>query len=354
MLSLFQTIDKSAGLDFASAIPTFRCRTGQFCAGSRLADGHTKVMDTLMIGPHIASCVLSNRAWTAAVALIVCSAAVWGQANVSAPMDPAALLQKNVDLKSQLASSPFRRPLVLESAESLYRVDGTVYAVLDSSFAAVSRTFKSPEQWCEIMILHINTKYCRPDGNIAPTRFQVSIGKKTPQQLSDAFALDFGYEITSDSSSYLSVLLSAPKGPLGTSNYKIEVQAVPLPDNRTFMRLHYAYGYGVTSRVAMLGYLATIGAGKVGFTQLDDGQKTAYIGGMRGAAERNIMRYYLAIEAYQASLARPVDERLESRLKHWFDATEEYSRQLREVDKASYLSMKKDEHKRQQAAQIQN
>ena len=311
-------------------------------------------MDMKTTEPDNASRLPSNRAWMAAAALVLCSAAVWGQANISAPLDAAALLQKNAELKNQLAASPFRRPLVLESSESSTTVDGSVYAVVESSFAAVSRTFKSPEQWCEVMILHLNTKYCRPDGNMAPTRFKVSIGKKTPQQLSDAFALDFGYEIASASSSYLSVLLSAPKGPLGTSNYKIEVQAVPLPDNRTFMRLHYAYSYGVASRVAMQGYLATLGAGKVGFTQLNDGQKTDYIGGMRGAAERNIMRYYLAIEAYQASLARPLDERLESRLKHWFDATEEYSRQLHEVDKASYLAMKKDEHQRQQTAQSQN
>ena len=311
-------------------------------------------MDMKTTEPDNASRLPSNRAWMAAAALVLCSAAVWGQANISAPLDAAALLQKNAELKNQLAASPFRRPLVLESSESSTTVDGSVYAVVESSFAAVSRTFKSPEQWCEVMILHLNTKYCRPDGNMAPTRFKVSIGKKTPQQLSDAFALDFGYEIASASSSYLSVLLRAPNGPLGTSNYKIEVQAVPLPDNRTFMRLHYAYSYGVASRVAMQGYLATLGAGKVGFTQLNDGQKTDYIGGMRGAAERNIMRYYLAIEAYQASLARPLDERLESRLKHWFDATEEYSRQLHEVDKASYLAMKKDEHQRQQTAQSQN
>ena len=282
------------------------------------------------------------------------SEAVWGQASLSAPTDAAALLQKNADLKGQLASSPFNRPLVLESSESSNRVDGNVYAVLESSFTAVSRTFKSPEQWCEIMILHINTKYCRPEGSTAPTRFKVSIGKKTPQQLSNAFSLDFGYEIAAASSSYLSVLLSAPEGPLGTSNYKIEVQAVPLPDNRTFIRLHYAYGYGVTSRVAMQGYLATIGAGKVGFTQLNDSEKNDHIGGMRGAAERNVMRYYLAIEAYLASLTKPVNEQFESRLKHWFDATEEYPRQLREVDKASYLAMKKTEHERQQTAQSQN
>ena len=295
-----------------------------------------------------------SRTWTTAAALLLSGAAVLGQSNVSGPMDAAALLRKKADLKSQLAGSPFHRPLVLESSESPDTVNGSVYSVVDSSFAGFSRTFKSPVQWCEVMILHINTKYCRPDGSTPPTRLKVSIGKKTPQQLNDAFALDFGYEIASANSGYLSVLLNAPKGPLGTSNYKIELQAVPLPDNRTFMHLHYSYGYGVTSRVAMQGYLATIGAGKVGFTQLSDGSKTAYIAGIRGAAERNIMRYYLAIEAYQASLARPVDEQLESRLEHWFDATEDYSRQLHEIDKASYLAMKKDEHQRQQSAQSQN
>jgi hypothetical protein len=301
-----------------------------------------------------ASKATSRRLWVAVVALILSTSAVWGQASGTGSMDAVALLQKNTDLKSQLATSLFHRPLVLESSEGSNTVEGSVYAVLDSPFAEVSRTFKSPEQWCEVMILHINTKYCRPDGNTAPTRFKVSIGKKTPQPLSDAFALDFGYELLSATTNYLSVALSAEKGPLGTSNYKIELQAVPLSENRTFMRLRYAYGYGVASRVAMQGYLATIGAGKVGFTQVSDGTTGAFIGGMRGAAERNIMRYYLAIEAYQDSLTKPVAERLDSRLKHWFDATEEYPRQLREVDKASYLMMKKNEHQRQQSAQIQN
>ena len=341
-------------LDFASAIPTFCCRTRQICTRWTVQRCQTEGMHLNTGEMNKAGKVKSNRVWMAAIAMVLSSAAVWGQAPESGPMDAAALLQKNTDLKSQLAGSPFHRPLVLESSEGSNTVDGSVYAVLDSPFADVSRTFKSPEQWCEVMILHINTKYCRPDADSAPTRFKVSIGKKVPQPLADAFGLDFGYELASTSASYLSVLLSAAKGPLGTSNYKIELQAVPLPGNRTFMRLRYAYGYGVASKMAMQGYLATIGAGKVGFTQVNEGPKTAYIGGMRGAAERNIMRYYLAIEAYQSSLAKPVAERLDSRLKHWFDATEEYPRQLREVDKASYLAMKKAEHQRQQSVQVQN
>jgi hypothetical protein len=65
---------------------------------------------------------------------------------------------------------------------------------------------------------------------------------------------------------------------------------------------------------------------------------------MRGAAERNTMRYYLAIEAY---LAAPGDRQLQQRLAAWFDATEKYARQLHEVDRTAYLRMKEDEVRRQ-------
>lgn len=97
-------------------------------------------------------------------------------------------------------------------------------------------------------------------------------------------------------------------------------------------------------------YMATIASEKVGFTLVTDqagGQKNL-VGGMRGASERNIMRYYLAIDSYLASLAEPPATRLESRLQHWFDATERYPRQLHEIGKTAYLSMKREEYQRQQ------
>ena len=275
----------------------------------------------------------------------------WAQTPVTSA---ALLVAKNQELKAQLANNQFGRPLILESSESASIVEGNVYAVLDSPFVAVSRTFKSPQRWCDVMILHINTKYCHAAQSTAPTRLDVSIGRKTQQQRRDAFALNFDYELIAASPDYFSILLSAQKGPLGTSDYRIELQAVPLPDNRTFMRLRYAYGYGVASRVVMQGYLATAGRGKVGFTRTGQGTETAFVGGMRGAAERNIMRYYLAIEAYQASLDRPQAERLEASLQHWFSATERYAQQLHEVEKSSYMTMKRVEYERQQSAEPQN
>jgi hypothetical protein len=96
----------------------------------------------------------------------------------------------------------------------------------------------------------------------------------------------------------------------------------------------------------MTSYLATLGRGKVGFTQKEPGAD--YIGGMRGVAERYTLRYLLAIEAY---LAAPGAQQFPQRLAHWFNATERYARQLREVERTAYFSMKRHEYARQQSLQ---
>jgi hypothetical protein len=286
-------------------------------------------------------------AWAA---VLVCS----GMALAQTPAPPdkdsnaTALLQKHAALAGQLAKNPYRRPLVLESTENASTVSGDAYAVLDSPFTTVSATFKSTNQWCEVLILHINTKYCRASAGAKPSVLKVSIGKKSAQPLADAFALEFAFRQLAASPDFMAAQLNAEKGPLGTSDYRMELSAVPLPEGKTFMHLRYSYGYGVTSRLAMQGYLATLGRGKVGFTTIGKTQPPEYVGGVRGAVERNTMRYYLAIEAYLASLGHPPLQQLDARLQYWFDATEEYSEQLHEVTRDSYLSMKKDEYLRQQ------
>ncbi len=93
----------------------------------------------------------------------------------------------------------------------------------------------------------------------------------------------------------------------------------------------------------MQGYLATLGADKVGFTATgkDSAGEPAYVGGVRGVVERNTMRYYLAIDAYMDS-----PRQLAPRLAAWFDSTERYARQLHEVEREDYLAMKRNEYKR--------
>jgi hypothetical protein len=111
------------------------------------------------------------------------------------------------------------------------------------------------------------------------------------------------------------------------------------------VHLSYSYEYGFAGKMAMNAYLATAGANKVGFTVTgrDGNGEPVYIGGVRGAIERNAMRYYLAIDAKLAAMHAAPAQQLEKRLEAWFDASERYPRQLHEMDRASYLAMKRGE-----------
>jgi hypothetical protein len=72
-----------------------------------------------------------------------------------------------------------------------------------------------------------------------------------------------------------------------------------------------------------------------------------YIGGPRGAIERNAVRYYLAIQSFMNTLRYPEEKRFSMRIREWYDLTTLYRRQLYELDKKDYLTFKTKEHKNQ-------
>lgn len=234
----------------------------------------------------------------------------------------AALLAAYASLGERLHQSAFRRALVLDSSESTDGITGDIYALVDYPFETVRAALDNPAQWCDVMILHVNTKYCRAASDHAPTIVTVYIGKKTPQPVDDAYPIEFVYRLNAAAAKYLDIRLTAANGPMSTRNYRIQLQAVPVGNGQTFLHLTYSYDFGLAGRLAMKTYLTTIGRDKVGFTLMGtpaDGPPE-YIGGMRGVVERNTMRYYLAIEAYLGALATPPALQLQKRLQSWFTA----------------------------------
>ncbi|VTU25744.1 hypothetical protein H4CHR_01655 [Variovorax sp. PBS-H4] len=255
----------------------------------------------------------------------------------------AALRAKYEGVQAQLDRNVFGRPLVLESTEASGQLSGDIFAVLSHPFAQVSGSLSQPAVWCDVLMLHLNTKHCAVRGTATARMLAVSVGRKFDQPLSEAQRVEFIWQPPNVADDYLSVRLSADKGPLSTRDYRIELEATPLSNGKTFIHLGYAYAYGVAARIAMQGYLATLGADKVGFTATgkDSSGEPAYVGGVRGVVERNTMRYYLAIDAYMDA-----PKQLPQRLATWFDSTERYARQLHEVEREEYLSMKRSEYKR--------
>ncbi len=269
---------------------------------------------------------------------------------VATPDSVTTLRAKYVLLKEPLRQNQFKRPLVLDSAEMPSRLTGDIYAIVDYPFGTVSAGLNNPDHWCDVMLLHFNTKYCHAAKGPSGTVLNVNIGKKTPEELSSASRVDFNYSVATATPEYFEIMLNAKDGPLGTSDFRILLEAVALPNAQTFLHLTYSYAINFAGRLAVKTYLATIGSSKVGFTVVGkraDGQPD-YIRGVRGLMERNTMRYYLAIDAFLGVAPAAPAARFEKRLQSWFTAVERYPRQLHEMDRGAYLEMKRAEYVRQQ------
>ncbi len=286
------------------------------------------------------------------VFVLICGVGFAGVRSFAAESDMSdiPLRAKYMELGKQLRNNQFQRALYLSSVESSHDLKGEIYAVVDYPFATVNGALNNPAHWCDVLILHLNIKYCHASSNKADTVLTVNLGKKYNQPLADAYRIEFNYRGVITTPDYFAVELNAENGPLGTHDYRIWIEATPLEEGRSFLHFTYAYAFGLTGRLAMQGYLATIGRDKVGFTVTGKppNGKPTYIQGVRGVVERNTMRYYLAIDAYLAALKYPPKDQLEKRLQQWFNSTEQYSIQLHEVELDDYIKMKHDEYKRQQ------
>ena len=286
---------------------------------------------------------------SAFVAILISQHTFAAEAKSSADSFVIALTGQNKALNKELQNNQFKRPLVLKSSESADALKGEIYAVLDYPFEQVNGAINNPNHWCDALILHINVKYCHAVKSNAGTVLNINLGKKYEQPLAETYIAMFNYQSMTTAANYFSVEMKANDGPLGTKDYRIWVEATPVNQNQTFLHFTYAYSFGITGRLAMKGYLATIGKDKVGFS-IESAQANGepnYIQGVRSVVERNTMRYYLAIDAYLAALKNTLETQQEKRFEYWFDSTELYAKQLHEVERLEYLDMKRKETKRQ-------
>jgi hypothetical protein len=255
--------------------------------------------------------------------------------------DAEGLRSRHTALRAELAENPFGRALHVESSESGAEHKGAIYAVIDEPFKRLGTALRRAEQWCEVLVLQANVKHCEA-ANGGET-LAIFVARKPSDPLEEAYRAEFKYGVPAASSEYLRVALHAPDGPLGTTDYRIRLEATPLDASRTFLHLAYSYTLRGAARIGMNMYLATSGREKVGFSVVDRSPegKPVYVGGVRGMVERTTMRYYLALEAYLDTLDAPAPERVEKRLRAFHAGLERYRRQLHELDLAEYLEIKR-------------
>ena len=288
---------------------------------------------------------MTTRRWTAVAALAAALAA--GPAPAVAH-DAEALLARHAQLQDALAHSPFRRPLLLKSGNSTSAPLGEVHAVLNHAFETVRDSLRRAGRWCDVLILQTNIKRCAAVGDSGAQRLEVAVARRYTDPVDEAQAITFRYELQAAQPGYLSIKLTADEGPVGTRNYRLQFEAVPIGPQQTFVHMSYAYEPGLMARMATSAYLASAGRDKVGFSIAGrDGQgRPVLVGGIQGVAERNTMRYFLAIEAFLATLDAPAAQRLDQRLRYFHAALERHPAQLHETELGEYLAMKRREARR--------
>ena len=120
----------------------------------------------------------------------------------AAAQDGAALQAKHTALAARLADNPFQRPLVLDSAEKPERLSGDIYAVVDHPFADIGALAR-PANWCEVLMLHLNTKHCVVKGEGSAAVLDVAVGRKFDQPLDKAQRVQFSWGQGASSADYL-------------------------------------------------------------------------------------------------------------------------------------------------------
>lgn len=251
--------------------------------------------------------------------------------------------------RAKLEKNDFGFPLYLESSEHSGTLHVDVYGIFDHPFVSVADMLKVQGNWCDIASLHPNVKACTyvvfPNESV----LTFYIGRKVRQSPEDAHQSIYHYQDVEERQGYLNIVLSAAEGPFGTKDHRMRFEAMPLDAGKTFAHVSYTYSAGFPANLAGKIYFATLGRGRAGFTVtgVDGNGNPIYIGGQRGAIERNVVRYYLAIQSFMDTRQFPEESRLTMRLSRWYDYTSRFKKQLFEMEKKDYVEVKVEEYKNQ-------
>ena len=113
------------------------------------------------------------------IVVLVLSWAIAGPACADAAetASAASLQARYVASEARLGRNQFQRPLVLDSRETPSAVAGDIHALVNFPFESAAAALGTPADWCDILLLHLNTKSCRVSGT-GPGTIEIAIRRE--------------------------------------------------------------------------------------------------------------------------------------------------------------------------------
>lgn len=246
-------------------------------------------------------------------------------------------------------------PFMLESTNNSRDSSASIRYFLDSvSLQTFESRLRQASEWCEFIPLHLNIKACSYKQRDEDYLLSFYVGIKGYVTPDNAHLLQLQFETDREEDVFM-VSLFAEDGPLDSSNINFNIRAIGVDEGSRqgiYLEFDLSSVPGLAASLAKI-YLATVARNKIGFSVQGKtwSGKPKYVRGQRGATERNLVRYLLAIETYFETLDVPAELQFEHRLERWFDATEQFRPQLYELEKSEYISNKIRERKNQKILQ---
>jgi hypothetical protein len=257
--------------------------------------------------------------------------------------DPAFVLRNSYQEFLAGNHRPADLPIQVFSADREGVLEAKVYAVMHRDFSSLAEILSSPANWCELVPVVLNVKACTWQTGANTTQLTFYVGRKFYEPPEKAYELKYDFHLKVSREDYFHIVLVAEEGPLGTSDYLLEVEAIDI-SGKTFLAVRTSHRSSAISRFSTLGYLATLGRDKIGFTITGGvADNLEYIRGIRGIVERNAVRYYLAFQAYLETQHLQPNLRFAAAAELWYGLTEQFHDQLYEMDRATYLDIKRRE-----------
>ncbi len=262
--------------------------------------------------------------------------------------DRQSLWAQYQKIQDNLNDNAYHVPIYVQSQvrEDLRTTE--IFGIVDQPFETLAKALADPANWCEIVTLTPNIKLCTYKRRDGQTRLTLYTGPTYNDWSYKIFKFNYRYRREDMDGDYFSALLTTGRGPLGTRDYRIQLEAMAVED-ASFVRLRGRYRPSRRSKAVTASYLATFGRYKVGFSTVgvDQAGEPVYVKGIRGIVERNAMRYYLALKAFADTQHANASERFQTRIKYWVDLAMAYPRQFDGLDKKKYLEAKSWERENQ-------
>lgn len=270
------------------------------------------------------------------------------QARAVGNAETEGLVQQYLAASQQSPGLAKGLPIHLFTRQEKNRLTVKLIGVMPYSYTEVASVLSQPQSYCEFLPLMFNVKSCIVAEQNPQTQIRYYVAGKHYNPPLTSFRINSVYRLLQYKGDFLSVNLESDEDSLGSSQYRVELRAIPY-NGQTLISVNSLYAPGRLTRMATYTYINVFARNKPGFTMVkqDDAAKPSPITGFPAIIERSSVRAYLALKSLLTNRHLRPEQQFEARLRTWYDLNSPYNKQLYELDRNQYLDIKRRERANQ-------